>query len=218
MTAKYDVVIFGATSFVGQILAEYYWKRHGLNGEISWAIAGRSESKLKSLQSSLGAGAKDIPLIVADAQSPADLKKLCAQANVVCSTVGPYALYGNEVVKACAESGTHYCDLTGEVQWIDRMIQANEAAAQKSGAKIVHCCGFDSIPSDMGVYYVQQQAKAKLGKTCKKIRMRVRKAKGEFSGGTVASLVNVTKEVSANPGLAKKLGNPYLIAPSNPKT
>lgn len=218
MSKQYDVVVFGATSFVGQILAGYFWKRYGLKGEIKWAIAGRSESKLKALQADLGAGAEKIPLIVADAQNAGDLEQLTNQAKVICSTVGPYALYGNEVVKACAESGTHYCDLTGEVQWIDRMIQAHEATAKKTGAKIVHCCGFDSIPSDMGVFFLQKQAIAQTGEPCKQIRMRVRKAKGEFSGGTVASLINVTKEVSANPGLAKKLGNPFLIAPSNPKT
>lgn len=218
MSKQYDVVVFGATSFVGQILAGYLWKRHGLKGEIKWAMAGRSKSKLQALQAELGTGAEKIPLIIADAQNTEQIDELCKQAKVICSTVGPYALYGNEVVKACAESGTHYCDLTGEVQWIDRMIQAHETTAKKTGAKIVHCCGFDSIPSDMGVFYLQKQALETTGEPCKQVRMRVRKLKGEFSGGTVASLINVTKEVSANPGLAKKLGNPFLIAPSNPGT
>lgn len=218
MTKPYDVVVFGASSFVGRLLVSYLWQRHGSKGEITWAMAGRSKNKLQSIQAQLGVDAQDIPLIVADAQNSTDLERLCSQATVVCTTVGPYAIYGDEVLKACVESGTHYCDLTGEIQWIDRMIQAYEATAKKTGAKIVHCCGFDSIPSDMGVYFLQQQAMAQTGKPCSQIRMRVRKAKGEFSGGTVASLINVTRELSANPGLAKKLGNPFLIAPSNPGT
>lgn len=215
---KFDVVIYGATSFVGQILTRYMWQRHGLKGEVTWAVAGRSKSKLMGVLSELGTGAEKLPMLIADASDQAGLKAMVDSTRVVCSTVGPYALYGSDLVKLCAETGTDYCDLTGEVQWIDRMIQANEEAAKKSGARIVHCCGFDSIPSDMGVYFLQQEAKAKFGQPCNQIKMRVRKLRGEFSGGTVASLMNVTKEVAANPKMAKKLANPFLIAPSNPGT
>lgn len=208
-----DVVVFGATSFVGQILTQYLFDRHGVKGEITWGIAGRDTAKLNELKKQLGSKAKTLPTIVANASNDDDMQMLCSKARVVVSTVGPYALYGSGLVKACAQSGTDYCDLTGEVQWIARMIEAYEADAKKTGARIVHCCGFDSIPSDLGVHFLQQAAKSQFGEPCQQIRMRVRKMKGEFSGGTVASMINVTREVAADPSLAKKLANPFLIAP-----
>ncbi|MBN4747419.1 saccharopine dehydrogenase NADP-binding domain-containing protein, partial [Pandoraea nosoerga] len=116
----------------------------------------------------------------------AQLRTLCAQTRVVMSTVGPYALYGEPLVKVCAESGTDYCDLTGETQWIKRMIEKYEATAQQSGARIVHCCGFDSVPSDMGVYFLQQQAMQQWGAPATHVKMRVKTLKGGASGGTVA--------------------------------
>lgn len=210
---QHDVVVFGASSFVGQILTHYLWQRHGLNGEIKWAIAGRDETKLKSLRASLGAGSEALPVLLANASNSEELASLVNSSRVVVSTVGPYALYGSELVRLCAENGTDYCDLTGEVQWIARMIEAHEAAAKRSGARIVHCCGFDSIPSDLGVHFLQQSAKVQFGEACQEVRMRVRRLKGEFSGGTVASMINVTKEVTKDPSLAKKLANPYLISP-----
>ncbi|HEX4878240.1 MAG TPA: saccharopine dehydrogenase NADP-binding domain-containing protein [Limnobacter sp.] len=210
---KFDVVIFGATSFVGQILVRYLWQTQGLGGSIRWAIAGRDATKLTQLKQSLGEQAAELPVLQADAASAESLSALCNQTRVVASTVGPYALYGSELVRICTETGTDYCDLTGEVQWIERMIKAHEATAQAKGARIVHCCGFDSIPSDLGVYFLQQAAKTQFGEHCDTIAMRVRRLKGEFSGGTVASMINVTREVAANPALAKSLANPYLICP-----
>lgn len=212
---QFDLVVFGATSFVGQILVNYLWKRHGLKGEVKWAIAGRDTSKLERLKSSLGHEANGLAVMKANADSPQELAMLCSNARVVVSTVGPYALYGSSLVKVCAETGTDYCDLTGEVQWIDRMIKAHSATATQSGARIVHCCGFDSIPSDLGVLYLQQQAQAQFGEACQQVRMRVRKLRGEFSGGTVASMINVTREVAADRSLAGKLANPYLLSPAN---
>lgn len=211
---EFDLIVFGATSFVGQILVQYLWKRHGLNGEIKWAIAGRDSGKLDILKNRLGEQARELTTVLANASDENELTALCAKTRVVVSTVGPYALYGSSLVKVCAENGTDYCDLTGEVQWIARMIDAYEETAKKSGARIVHCCGFDSIPSDLGVLFLQQLAKVQYGEPCQQIRMRVRKLKGEFSGGTVASMINVTREVAADRSLAKKLANPYLIAPS----
>ncbi|HEY1058565.1 MAG TPA: saccharopine dehydrogenase NADP-binding domain-containing protein [Limnobacter sp.] len=214
MTKKtFDVVVFGATSFVGQILTRYLWNRHGANGEITWAIAGRDAAKLASLKASLGDGADALPVILANASNPTDLETMVSQTRVLVSTVGPYALYGSELVRACAEAGVDYCDLTGEVQWIARMIAAHEATAKKTGARIVHCCGFDSIPSDMGVYFIQQAAKSQFGEPCQQVAMRVGRFRGEFSGGTVASMINITKEVTKDPSLAKKLANPFLLAP-----
>jgi short subunit dehydrogenase-like uncharacterized protein len=162
-TPSHDLVAFGATSFVGKILCCYLWEEFGAQGAMKWAAGGRSKAKLEELRSSLGAKAGTLPLVVADAADEASLRKLCASTRVVVSTVGPYALYGEPLVKACAESGTDYCDLSGEVQWIRRMLQRYEATARKSGARIVHCCGFDSIPSDLGVHFLQREAMKRLG-------------------------------------------------------
>ena len=158
MTApSFDIVVFGATSFVGQILAKYLAEYLATQPEpVRWAIAGRSAGKLDEVKRSLGALGQSLPVIVADAANEAQLRAMCAQTRVVVSTVGPYALYGEPLVKVCAETGTDYCDLTGEAQWIRRMIAKYEGAAKQSGARIVHCCGFDSVPSDMGVWFLQQ--------------------------------------------------------------
>jgi short subunit dehydrogenase-like uncharacterized protein len=213
-TPSHDLIVFGATSFVGQILTRYLAEHYGTQGSLKWAIAGRSEQKLAALRNSLGLAAGKVPLLLADAADEAALHHLCSGARVVISTVGPYALYGEPLVKVCAETGTDYCDLTGEVQWIRRMIEAYEPAARKSGARIVHCCGFDSIPSDLGVHFLQQQARKRFGAPCTTVKMRVKAMRGGFSGGTAASIVNVVKEATANPALRKELANPYSICPA----
>lgn len=212
-TTRHDLVVFGATSFVGQILCRYLLEQSGAAREIDWAIAGRSKAKLESLRSSLGPQAAQVPLIVADAADETALGGLCARTRIVISTVGPYALHGEPLVKACAGSGTDYCDLTGEVQWIRRMIERHEPAAKASGARLVHCCGFDSIPSDLGVHFLQRQALERFGRPCTRVKMRVKAARGGFSGGSVATLMNIVKEVSTNPQLRKELGNPYSLCP-----
>jgi short subunit dehydrogenase-like uncharacterized protein len=212
-TPSHDLIVFGATSFVGQILTRYLAEQFGTQGALNWALAGRSESKLAALRNSLGLAAGKVPLVVADAADESALRGLCGSTRVVISTVGPYALYGEPLVKVCAETGTDYCDLTGEVQWIRRMIRAYEPAAQESGARIVHCCGFDSIPSDLGVFFLQQQARKRFGAPCTTVKMRVKGVRGGFSGGTVASLLNVVKEARADPALRKELANPYSICP-----
>jgi short subunit dehydrogenase-like uncharacterized protein len=212
-TPSHDLIVFGATSFVGQILTRYLFARFGAHDGLKWALAGRSEQKLQRLRGSLGPKAARLPLVVADAADSGALEALCHQTRVVISTVGPYALYGEPLVRACAGTGTDYCDLTGEVQWIRRMIHGYERTARKSGARIVHSCGFDSIPSDLGVHFLQQQAIERLGEPCTRVKMRVKAMRGGFSGGTVASLMNVVKEASANPALRKELANPYSICP-----
>jgi short subunit dehydrogenase-like uncharacterized protein len=209
----HDVTVFGATSFVGQILARYLAEEFGTHGRLKWAIAGRSEEKLRSLRSSLGMKAGKLPLVIADAADSSALHRMCTGTRVVISTVGPYALYGEPLVRACVETGTDYCDLTGEVQWIRRMIDAYEKAAGKSGARIVHCCGFDSIPSDLGVHFLQSAALERFGEPCREVKMRVKAVRGGFSGGTVASLLNVLKEASSNPSLRKELADPYSLCP-----
>nr|WP_291514168.1 saccharopine dehydrogenase NADP-binding domain-containing protein [Abyssibacter sp.] len=214
MSTQFDVVVFGATSFVGQILCRHLFTRHGASGgELSWAMAGRSRSKLERVRGDLGAGAANIPLILANADDETALSTLCAQTRVVISTVGPYALFGSELVRICAETGTDYCDLTGEVQWIRRMIDAHEDTAQKSGARIVHCCGFDSVPSDLGLHFFQTEARKRFGAPSSRVKMRVKAAKGGFSGGTVASLLNVVQEARKDPVLRKQLANPHLLCP-----
>ena len=211
MTDKtFDIIVYGATSFVGQIMTRYMQAQFA-DGSIRWAIAGRSKSKLEAL--SRDAGLTGIEMLVADAGDEAALKAMCARAKVIVSTVGPYALYGDTLVKVCAETGTHYCDLTGEPQWIRRMQDRHADAARQSGAWIVHCCGFDSIPSDLGVHYLQQQAAKRFGQTCNRINMRVVKIKGGASGGTIASMINMVKEASGDAELREQLKDPYSICP-----
>lgn len=213
VSPPFDVVVFGATSFVGQLITHYLVEEYGVGGSVNWAIAGRSEAKLSALRTTLGEQAANLPTLVADAQSAENLKNLCAQTRVILSTVGPYALYGERLVKACAETGTDYCDLTGEVHWVKRMIERYETVAQQTGARIVHCCGYDSIPSDLGVYFLQQQANQRFGQYCSGVTMRVKAAKGGASGGTIASMLNVAKELATDAALRKELDNPYSICP-----
>jgi short subunit dehydrogenase-like uncharacterized protein len=212
---KFDVVIFGATSFVGQILTRYMLAQFAVEGELKWAIAGRSQSKLNELKLSLGTAGETLDVLVADAADEGSLRSLCAATRVVASTVGPYALYGEPLVKTCVALGTDYCDLTGEVQWIAKMLERYEDEAKITGARIVNSCGFDSVPSDLGVYFLQQHTKQKFSQTCSSIKMRVKKMKGAASGGTVASMTNIFKEVASNPALRKVLANPYAICPSD---
>ena len=212
-TPSHDLIVYGATSFVGQIITRYLAEHFGTQGRLKWAIAGRSEEKLAALRSSLGLAAGKLPTVLADAADEAALRRMCTGTRVVLSTVGPYALYGEPLVKVCAATGTDYCDLTGEVQWMRRMIHKYEKTAQASGARIVHNCGFDSIPSDLGVHFLQQQAQELFGQPCTTVKMRVRAMRGSFSGGTVASLLNALKEVKANPALRKELADPYSICP-----
>lgn len=206
----FDIIVFGATSFVGQIMTRYMSEQFS-DGSTRWAIAGRSETKLKTLSEEVGL--TDVEMIVADATDEAALQAMCARTKVVISTVGPYALYGDALVKACAESGTHYCDLSGEPQWIRKMQEEHEDAAKKSGALIVHCCGFDSIPSDLGVHFLQQNTVKSHGQTLDRINMRVVKMKGGPSGGTVASIINMVKEAASDADLRKQLKDPYSLCP-----
>jgi len=206
----FDIILYGATSFVGQIMTRYMHETF-TDGSVKWAIAGRSLSKLEKVSAEIGLS--DTQMITADAHDEAALSTMAAQTKVVVSTVGPYALYGDTLVKVCAQSGTHYCDLTGEPQWIRKMQEAYGEAAKKSGARMVHCCGFDSIPSDLGVHFLQKHAKKKYGQTCSKIDMRVVSMKGGASGGTIASMINLVKEASKDKALRKELTDPYSLCP-----
>lgn len=206
-----DLVVFGATSFVGQILCSYLVSRHGTDGPLRWAIAGRNEAKLQTVADATGAAVEQI---VADAADTTAMNDLARSTRVVVSTVGPYALYGSELVAAAAAAGTDYCDLTGEPLWMQRMIDAHQEIAEASGARIVHSCGFDSIPSDMGVWFTQQEAMKLFGTPCSKISMRVKAMKGAASGGTIASGLNAIEEASKDSASRKALLNPYSLAPA----
>ena len=206
----YDVVVFGATSFVGQILCRYLLDRVGNDGPVRWAIAGRNTSKLSTVANDIGLA---VDHIVADAADAEALKDLVRSTRVVVSTVGPYALYGSGLVAAAAAAGTDYCDLTGEAQWIRQMIDDHESAAIESGARIVHSCGFDSIPSDLGVFFTQNTAEERFGEPCTRIAMRVRAMSGGASGGTIASMMNILEETAGNSDVRKVLANPYSLAP-----
>jgi short subunit dehydrogenase-like uncharacterized protein len=209
---EFDVVVHGATSFVGQIVCRYLVRRHGAIGPLRWAISGRSADKLATVARSTGA---DVPRIVADASDRAALDDLAQSTRVVMSTVGPYALYGSELVAAVVEAGTDYCDLTGEVQWMRRMIDAHHERAIETGARVVHACGFDSIPSDLGVWFTQQRAFEQFGEYCTEVRMSVVGARGGVSGGTVASGLNLIEEVAADPELRAITTDPYALAPAD---
>jgi short subunit dehydrogenase-like uncharacterized protein len=209
-----DVVVFGATGFVGQLVCQALLQQSQYE-EVQWAIAGRSANKLQALAASLTNGQTEIAQIVADVDDEVSLRAMCLKTRVVLSTVGPYALYGDHLVKVCAETGTHYCDLTGESQWIRRMLDQHHAQAAQSGAYIVPCCGFDSIPSDMGVYHLQRQARERWQQPCEAVNMRVIAAQGGISGGTLASGLNLVKEVAGDAVLRNALQNPYFLCPDS---
>lgn len=209
---RFDVIVYGAASFVGKILTRYLQARHGEDGALRWAIAGRNASKLEEVKRELGL--TTLPVLLADAADAVALREMAVQARVVASTVGPYALYGDALVAACAELGTDYCDLTGEVPWMQRMIHAHATTAQQSGARIVHTCGFDSIPSDMGVWYLQREAQQRFGQPCARVRGGIKAASGGLSGGTAASLLNVLREAEADPSVRALLQDPYSLAPA----
>ena len=211
----YDIVVFGATSFVGQILCSYLADRHGQDGPLRWAIAGRNSAKLGTVAEDLGL---TVDHLVADATDEDALRELVATTNVIVSTVGPYALYGSAVVAAAVAAGTDYCDLTGEPHWMQQMIDAHQDEATRTGARIVHACGFDSIPSDLGVYFTQRKSVELLDEHCHQISMRVKAMKGTASGGTVASMLNIVEQASADPELRRILSNPYALAPAGMRT
>jgi short subunit dehydrogenase-like uncharacterized protein len=211
--SRFDVIVFGATSFVGQILAHYLAEEFGTQGRLRWAIAGRSAARLESLREALGPRGARLETVVADAADEDALREMCGRTSVVVSTVGPYSLYGEPLVKVCTATGTDYCDLTGEPQWMWRMLHRYEAAARKSGARIVHACGFDSIPSDLGVHFLQGEALRRFGAPCTRVKTRIKAIRGSFSGGTYASALATFEQVARDPQLRKVLGDPYSLCP-----
>ena len=186
-SSKFDIVVYGATGFTGQLVAEYLARAIANDSDLKWAMAGRSLDKLAAVRDAIGAPA-DTPLIVADAGDPASLKAMVDQTKSVITTVGPYQLYGSELVAACAATGTDYLDLCGEPVWMRQMIDAHEAAAKSSGARIVFSCGFDSLPFELGVFFCRRRRRRVFGAPVSRVKGRVRDMKGGSSGGTAASI------------------------------
>jgi short subunit dehydrogenase-like uncharacterized protein len=209
---EFDLVLLGATGFTGRLVAAHLAAHYGEDSDetLNWAIAGRSESKLAEVAGALGI---DVPMLVVDSQDADGVADLAARTRVVCTTVGPYSLYGSPLVSACAHAGTHYCDLAGEVHWIARMIETHQKRAEESGARIVPCCGFDSVPSDLGVWFLQREAIAQFGEPCQRVKFRLKAAKGTASGGTVASLMQVIEAARADRDVARTVRHPYSFNP-----
>ena len=207
---EFDVVIFGASGYTGKFVAEYMHDQYGNDNSIKYAIAGRNIEKLLEVKKDLRLN-EDISILEVDSSNLDSLDKMTRSARCILTTVGPYQLYGSKLVESCARNGTDYVDLTGEPGWMYEMINAHKETVQKSGARIVFSCGFDSIPFDLGVYFVQNAAKEKFGKPAPHVRGRVKAMNGEFSGGTIASLGATMSTLKEKPELIKVLANPFSL-------
>jgi len=208
----FDIVVYGATGYTGRLVADYLIREYGADASLKWAMAGRSAAKLKEVAAEIGAPT-NTPFVIADASNPLSLKEMAARTKCVITTVGPYQLYGEPLVAACVEAGTDYVDLCGEPNWMRAMIDKYEAAAKKSGARIVFSCGFDSIPFDLGVWFTQEEAKKEFGEHCVEVKGRVRAMKGKFSGGTAASLKETMKAAFKDPSIIELLKSSFALTP-----
>ncbi len=215
-----DLVLFGATGFTGRLVADHLAAEASRAGQpqakLRWALAGRDIGKLEALAAELRRdhpGAPAPELLRAEAQVRADLDQLAQRTRVVCTTAGPFSRYGSQLVAACAEAGTDYCDITGEVHWVRAMIDAHHARAAATGARLVHFCGFDSIPSDLGTWALQQEMIARHGAPASEVTNYVGRIKGALSGGTFASILEVAKAVSGDREVARRIARPYALNP-----
>jgi len=213
LSREFDIIVWGASGFTGRLVVLYLFNKYGATGDLKWAMGGRNLTKLEKVRDEVAD--KNITLVIADINDKVSLLKMVDRTKVICTTVGPYAKYGSNLVEACIESHIHYCDLAGEVQWMHKMINNHHKTAKINGSKIVHTCGFDSIPSDMGVYFIQRESKDKIGILAQEIKMRVAAISGGISGGTYASLSRVLEEAQKDKTLYKVLTNPYGLNPSN---
>lgn len=212
----FDIVLWGATGYTGRLVASEL-AQHREAPKIRLALGGRDKSKLERVAAELSPHKlAELSIITGDAGDSASLQAIAAKARVVCTTVGPYAKYGSGLVAACAAQGTHYCDLTGEVQWMRRMIDAHHEEAERTGARIVHACGFDSIPSDLGVFMVQERLMRQLGKPAVRITGYLGEGTMGVSGGTIASAMNLAEEMGRDPSLRKLMVNPFALDPAPP--
>jgi short subunit dehydrogenase-like uncharacterized protein len=213
MARTYDVVLFGATGFTGKLVAEYLAREHAEG--LRWAIAGRNGTKLAGIKAELvriAPALAGLDVVVADSADEAALADIAKSTRVVCTTVGPYMKHGMPLARACAEHGTSYCDLTGEVPFVRRSIDENHARAKETGARIVHCSGFDSIPSDLGVLLLHEAFQAR-GKALARASFFCGPMKGGFSGGTIASMMGIMEQAGRDRGLRRLVGDPYALLP-----
>ena len=207
---KYDFVIYGATGFTGKLVVEYAIKQYNNNNEVSWAIAGRNNEKLEHVQEKYNLPS-DIGKIVVDSNDQNSIDEMVSQTKCVLTTVGPYQLYGEKIVKTCISTGTDYVDLCGEPGFMHKIISECSAEAKETGARVVFSCGFDSIPFDLGVLFVQEEVMSKLNKYAPSVRGRVRAMNGEFSGGTAASMKATMAALQSDPELINILVNPHAL-------
>ena len=207
---KYDFVIYGATGFTGKLVVEYAINQYESNNEISWAIAGRNNEKLEHVQEKYNLPS-NIGKIVVDSNDQDSIDEMVSQTKCVLTTVGPYQLYGEKIIKTCISTGTDYVDLCGEPGFMHKIISECSAEAKETGARIVFSCGFDSIPFDLGVLFVQEEVMAKLNKYASSVRGRVRAMNGEFSGGTAASMKATMAALQSDPELINILVNPHAL-------
>lgn len=207
----FDVVVYGASGFTGRLVAEYLNERYGVGGSLAWAMAGRNADKLAAVRDEMGID-PSVPLVVADGGDVESLNVMVAKTRAVITTVGPYQLYGNELIEVCAKTGTDYLDLCGEPAWMRQMIDAHESTAKASGSRIVFSSGFDSIPSDLGVWKLQQHCIEQTGAPSSRIRARVRQMKGTFSGGTAASF-KASMAAARDPEILALMRDPFSLTP-----
>jgi short subunit dehydrogenase-like uncharacterized protein len=208
---EYDFVVYGATGFTGKLVVEYLVHKYSNNSHVKWALAGRNLEKLESV-----AASKNVPegtgLLEVDSNDNASIEGMVSKTKCVLTTVGPYQLYGNDVVSACAKSGTDYVDLCGEPGWMYEKINKLTETARDTGSRIVFSCGFDSIPFDLGVLFLQNEVTRRYGKPSVNVRGRVREMNGEFSGGTAASLGATMAALKEKPELFAVLANPFSLS------
>ncbi len=213
---QFDVVLWGATGFTGQLVAEYFATNYGVGGQLRWAIAGRNSEKLEKLRKSLETiqpRAASLPILLGECGDLATCEKIASQTKVLCTTVGPYLDYGVPMVQACVEAGTDYCDLSGETPFIRRIIDEFELSAIQGQSKIVPSCGFDSIPSDLGCWMLQEYALEHYGAPCEDVTLYVGKTKGGMSGGTIASMIGLLQRSVTDRSIRRTLGHPYALNP-----
>ena len=208
---EYDFVVYGATGFTGKLVVEYLVEKYSNSPEITWALAGRSLEKLEYVVDS-----KNVPegtgLLVVDSNDISSIENMVSKTKCILTTVGPYQLYGNDIVAQCAKSGTDYVDLCGEPGWMHEKINELSDTAKASGSRIVFSCGFDSIPFDLGVLFLQNEVIKRFGKPASNVRGRVRGMNGEFSGGTAASLGATMAALKEKPELFAVLANPFALS------
>jgi short subunit dehydrogenase-like uncharacterized protein len=204
----FDLIVWGATGFTGRLVAEAV--AHAAPPGLRWAVAGRDAARLEAVRDAVAPAAE---VVLADVEDPASLATLARSTRAVVTTVGPYARYGTPLVAACVAAGTHVADLTGEPTWMRATIDRFDAPARAAGVRVVHASGFDSVPSDLGVWWLQQRALERFGRPCARIDHVFGPMAGGVSGGTVASMLALFEDAVADPTTRRQLGDRDLLAP-----